>query len=189
MSRNESAQRGRRGGGGASELAENPAQRPAVDAGRCPFRRGVSQERISGVICPSVCPSDWDKRETLVVSRCIKTTCDERFRLQRRGQDSNLRTSFPVTDLANPRYRPLSHLSVIEPKFLLSKALGPAMNGSLVTHEPLARSANYIAAASNRSRIEFRTRLVYPLTPSAQRPAESHVRPFFTALFASTFHA
>ena len=32
-------------------------------------------------------------------------------RLERRGQDSNLRTSFPVTDLANRRFRPLSHLS------------------------------------------------------------------------------
>jgi hypothetical protein len=31
---------------------------------------------------------------------------------KRRGQDSNLRTSFPVTDLANPRFRPLSHLSM-----------------------------------------------------------------------------
>ncbi len=30
---------------------------------------------------------------------------------ERRGQDSNLRTSFPVTGLANPRFRPLSHLS------------------------------------------------------------------------------
>ena len=30
---------------------------------------------------------------------------------QRRGQDLNLRTSYPVTDLANPRFRPLSHLS------------------------------------------------------------------------------
>ena len=30
---------------------------------------------------------------------------------ERRGQDSNLRTSFPVTDLANRRFRPLSHLS------------------------------------------------------------------------------
>ncbi len=32
---------------------------------------------------------------------------------KRRGQDSNLRTSYPVTDLANPRFRPLSHLSRI----------------------------------------------------------------------------
>ena len=31
---------------------------------------------------------------------------------ERRGQDSNLRTSYPVTDLANRRFRPLSHLSV-----------------------------------------------------------------------------
>lgn len=30
---------------------------------------------------------------------------------RRRGQDSNLRTSYPVTDLANRRFRPLSHLS------------------------------------------------------------------------------
>lgn len=117
MSRNESAQRGRRGGREVRELAENPAQWPVVDPGHYPFLRGVPQERFSGFVCHSVCPSDWDKRETLVVSCCYATTCDERFRLQRRGQDSNLRTSFPVTDLANPRYRPLSHLSVIEPKF------------------------------------------------------------------------
>src|SRR5438477_1276868 len=32
--------------------------------------------------------------------------------LERRGQDSNLRTrGYPVTDLANRRFRPLSHLS------------------------------------------------------------------------------
>jgi hypothetical protein len=31
---------------------------------------------------------------------------------KRRGQDSNLRTSYPVTDLANRRFRPLSHLSI-----------------------------------------------------------------------------
>ena len=30
---------------------------------------------------------------------------------RRRGQDSNLRTRFRVTDLANRRFRPLSHLS------------------------------------------------------------------------------
>ena len=30
---------------------------------------------------------------------------------QRRGQDSNLRGSFPPTGLANRRFRPLSHLS------------------------------------------------------------------------------
>lgn len=34
-----------------------------------------------------------------------------RVNFERRGQDSNLRTSFPVTALAKPRYRPLSHLS------------------------------------------------------------------------------
>ena len=31
--------------------------------------------------------------------------------LMRRGQDSNLRTTCAVTDLANRRFRPLSHLS------------------------------------------------------------------------------
>ena len=35
--------------------------------------------------------------------------------IERRGQDSNLRTSCPVTDLANPRFRPLSHLSCERP--------------------------------------------------------------------------
>jgi hypothetical protein len=39
---------------------------------------------------------------------------------ERRGQDSNLRTSFPVTGLANPRFRPLSHLSLI-----LNRERGP----------------------------------------------------------------
>ena len=110
MSRNDSALSGRRGCV-ASELAEKPASRPAAAADLRPFLRGVSQGRVSEVVCPSVCPSDWDKHETLVVSRCSATTCDERFKMQRRGQDSNLRTSFPVTGLANPRFRPLSHLS------------------------------------------------------------------------------
>ncbi len=30
---------------------------------------------------------------------------------ERRGQDSNLRITYAITDLANPRFRPLSHLS------------------------------------------------------------------------------
>ncbi len=64
-----------------------------------------------GGICPSVCPSDWDKRKTPVASAFLTVTYEWRFPAKRRGQDSNLRTSFPVTDLANPRFRPLSHLS------------------------------------------------------------------------------
>jgi hypothetical protein len=36
---------------------------------------------------------------------------DSSFTFQRRGQDSNLRTGYPITDLANRRFRPLSHLS------------------------------------------------------------------------------
>ena len=88
MSRNDSALSGRRGGG-ASELAEKPAPWPAAAAGLCPILRGVSQGCVSEVVCPSVCPSDWEKHETLVVSSCCVTTCDERFILQRRGQDSH----------------------------------------------------------------------------------------------------
>jgi hypothetical protein len=66
-----------------------------------------------GRVCPSVCPSDWDKRRTPLVSPLIQGTYERRFQNERRGQDSNLRTSFPVTDLANRRFRPLSHLSSI----------------------------------------------------------------------------
>ena len=70
----------------------------------------IAAAKIGG-ICPSVCPSDWDKRETPVVSALLEATYGWRFQAERRGQDSNLRTSYPVTDLANPRFRPLSHLS------------------------------------------------------------------------------
>ena len=44
-----------------------------------------------GVVCPSVCPSDWDKRKTPDVNRWKSTTYDGRLSKQRRGQDSNLR--------------------------------------------------------------------------------------------------
>jgi hypothetical protein len=64
-----------------------------------------------GIVCLSICLSDWDKRITPVARGCYTTTWDGRSGGQRRGQDSNLRTSYPVTDLANPRFRPLSHLS------------------------------------------------------------------------------
>ena len=45
-----------------------------------------------GVICPSVCPSDWDKRKTPVTNSCSATTYDERQNEQRRGQDSAIST-------------------------------------------------------------------------------------------------
>src|SRR6185312_15655673 len=64
-----------------------------------------------GRVCPSVCPNDWDKRKRLAVRDCLAEPYDERLQRERRGQDSNLRTSYPVTGLANPRFRPLSHLS------------------------------------------------------------------------------
>gem|GEM_PF-5735807 len=62
-------------------------------------------------VCPSVCPSDWDKRNTLAVKDCLEHLYGERSKTKRRGQDSNLRYSFPYTGLANRRFRPLSHLS------------------------------------------------------------------------------
>ena len=43
------------------------------------------------LVCPSVCPSEWDKRRTLVARDCRATTCGERQKKKRRGQDSNLR--------------------------------------------------------------------------------------------------
>ncbi len=47
--------------------------------------------RTAGRVCPSVCPSDWDKRKTLFVSPFTEVTYEERFQAKRRGQDSNLR--------------------------------------------------------------------------------------------------
>lgn len=46
---------------------------------------------------------------------------------ERRGQDSNLRTRFRVTDLANRRFRPLSHLSVATPEGMGTVDQGPAV--------------------------------------------------------------
>ncbi len=69
------------------------------------------QDDSADCVCPSICPSDWDKRNLLVASDFSIRACDERIFKKRRGQDSNLRTSYPVTGLANPRFRPLSHLS------------------------------------------------------------------------------
>ena len=65
----------------------------------------------SSRICPSDCLSDWDKQKTPAVNCCYPTHCSERLVNERRGQDSNLRTPCRVTGLANPRFRPLSHLS------------------------------------------------------------------------------
>ena len=41
-----------------------------------------------GVVCPSDCLSDWDKRKTPVTKSCSATTCDGRQSSERRGQDS-----------------------------------------------------------------------------------------------------
>ena len=34
---------------------------------------------IIGIVCPSVCLSDWDKRNTLVIRSCVLTPYDERY--------------------------------------------------------------------------------------------------------------
>ena len=39
-------------------------------------------------VCPSVCPSDWDKRKTLFTSAFYKSTYEERLKLERRGQET-----------------------------------------------------------------------------------------------------
>jgi len=38
-------------------------------------------------VCPSVCPSDWDKRKTPFVSAYAKATYERRFLIKRRGGD------------------------------------------------------------------------------------------------------
>ncbi len=44
---------------------------------------------LKGRICPSVCPSHWDKRKTPFVSPCLQATCEWRQKSKRRGQDAN----------------------------------------------------------------------------------------------------
>lgn len=41
--------------------------------------------RVFGIVCPSVCPSHWDKQKTPVTNSCSATTCDGRQNSERRG--------------------------------------------------------------------------------------------------------
>jgi hypothetical protein len=43
---------------------------------------------VFGIVCPSVCLSDWDKQKTLVTKCCVATGYDERLKKERRGQES-----------------------------------------------------------------------------------------------------
>jgi hypothetical protein len=43
----------------------------------------------AGARIGGICPSDWDKRETPVVSAFLTGTYQWRFQAQRRGQDAN----------------------------------------------------------------------------------------------------
>jgi len=40
-------------------------------------------------VCPSVCPSEWDKRNTLAVKDCLEHLYGERSKTKRRGQEPN----------------------------------------------------------------------------------------------------
>ena len=55
--------------------------------------------------------TSWGRQKTLGSQMLSYEALASRGSWERRGQDSNLRTSYPVTGLANPRFRPLSHLS------------------------------------------------------------------------------
>ena len=52
--------------------------------------------RVLGIVCPSDCLSDWDKRKTPITNSCSATTCDGRQSGERRGQDSCPIASFVV---------------------------------------------------------------------------------------------
>ena len=56
----------------------------------------------SGCICPSVCLSDWDKRKTPAARCCCTIRCNERLDVERRGQDSNLRTPLQGHGFSKP---------------------------------------------------------------------------------------
>jgi len=49
----------------------------------------TAADGLTGRVCPSVCPSDWDKRKTPFASPCLQATCEGRQKTKRRGQDAN----------------------------------------------------------------------------------------------------
>ena len=69
-------------------------------------RRWAGGRGFGTVVAQLSVPNKTALRKSFTQSNLRRAVLDER-----RGQDSNLRTSCPVTDLANPRFRPLSHLS------------------------------------------------------------------------------
>ena len=85
---------------GAATASLTVARVTGVALGEC------KEPGIGTVVAQSRVPNKTALRKCFTGSYLRRAVRDER-----RGQDSNLRTSFPVTDLANPRFRPLSHLS------------------------------------------------------------------------------
>ena len=82
-------------GASNSKTMQNPVQRGGAVRRNNSHQNSTTPSERRG--CASHCDSMRDSAKTI----------------KRRGQDSNLRTSYPVTGLANPRFRPLSHLSVL----------------------------------------------------------------------------
>ena len=94
-------------GGRAAECAgfENRSARKGSGSSNLPLSVPFLTPTVSTIFSgtcrgPGICPSDWDKRETVGVRDCLSVAYDERLKNKRRGQDSNLRMGYPITDLA-----------------------------------------------------------------------------------------
>jgi hypothetical protein len=63
-------------------MRDNTIAMMASNARAKPAAGGQSDQ-----ICPSICPSDWDKRETPFATPYTKGGYERRFQDKRRGQD------------------------------------------------------------------------------------------------------
>ena len=71
-----------------SVAAATSANRTAMSR-RIPGVPTAAQTSAVARVCPSDCPSYWDKRKSPVASRCFTTGCDGRQEPKRRGQESS----------------------------------------------------------------------------------------------------
>lgn len=74
-----------------------------------------------GWICPSVCPSDWDKREMPFVSPFPKGTYERHFQTQRRGQECDFssevgtpRLPFSLENRTLCGFIPVPHIAFVK---------------------------------------------------------------------------
>lgn len=49
----------------------------------------MAMGRMADRVCPSICPSNWDKRKTPFASSSVEGTYEGRPKAKRRGQHSN----------------------------------------------------------------------------------------------------